>query len=41
MVDACCYVVLTGCSWRMLPSDFPDWDNVYKTFRRWSKQGKF
>jgi transposase len=41
MVDACCYVVRTGCSWRMLPSDFPHWDNVYKTFRRWSKQGKF
>jgi transposase len=41
MVDACCYVVRTGCSWRLLPSDFPHWDNVYKTFRRWSKQGKF
>jgi transposase len=41
MVDACCYAVRTGCSWRMLPSDFPHWDNVYKTFRRWSKQGKF
>ncbi|KPY39077.1 ISPsy19, transposase, partial [Pseudomonas syringae pv. rhaphiolepidis] len=29
------------CSWRMLPRDFPHWDNVYKTFRRWSAQGKF
>ena len=35
MVDACCYVVRTGCAWRMLPSEFPHWDNVYKTFRRW------
>lgn len=41
MVEACCYAVRTGCSWRMLPSEFPHWDNVYKTFRRWSAQGKF
>jgi len=41
LVDACCYVVRTGCSWRMLPSDFPPWQNVYRTFRRWSAQGKF
>lgn len=41
MVDACCYVVRSGCSWRMLPKEFPHWDNVYKTFRRWSEQGKF
>jgi putative transposase len=34
-------VVRTGCSWRMLPLDFPHWDNVYKTFRQWSAQGKF
>ena len=25
----------------MLPRKFPHWDNVYKTFRRWSAQGKF
>ena len=41
LVDACCYVVRTGCSWRMLPREFPPWHNVYKTFRRWSAQGKF
>lgn len=41
MVDACCYVVRTGCSWRSLPNDFPHWDNVYKTFRRWSAEGRF
>jgi transposase len=41
MLDACCYVVRTGCAWRMLPQGFPHWDNVYKTFRRWSSQGKF
>jgi transposase len=41
MVDACCYVVRTGCAWRLLPKGFPPWDNVYKTFRRWSAQGRF
>ncbi len=41
LVDACCYVVRTGCSWRMLPKGFPTWQNVYRTFRRWSEQDKF
>lgn len=41
LVDACNYVVRTGCSWRMLPVGFPPWQNVYRTFRRWSEQGKF
>lgn len=41
LVDACCYVVRTGCAWRLLPADFPPWQNVYRTFRRWMSQGKF
>lgn len=41
LLDACCYVVRTGCSWRMLPKDFPRWQNVYRTFRRWSEQERF
>jgi transposase len=41
LVDACCYVVRTGCAWRMLPKEFARWQNVYRTFRRWSEQGKF
>jgi transposase len=36
MVDACCYVVRSGCPWRMLPKDFPRWQNVYAHFRRWT-----
>ena len=35
MLDACVYVLRSGCSWRMLPKDFPSWPIVYKTFRRW------
>lgn len=41
VVDACCYVVRTGCAWRMLPNHFPRWQNVYRTFRRWCEQGRF
>lgn len=42
MVDACCYVLRTGCSWRMLPREsFPPWPAVQKAFLRWSAQGKF
>jgi len=41
MIDACSYVVRTGCSWRMLPPQFPRWQNVYRAFRRWTQMGKF
>ena len=41
MLDACIYVLRSGCSWRMLPKDFPHWQAVYKTFRRWSSRGLF
>ena len=41
LVDACCYVVRSGCAWRMLAREFPPRHNVYKAFRRWSAQGKF
>lgn len=41
MVDACCYVVRNGCAWRSLPVNFPPWQNVYRTFRRWSAQDRF
>ena len=29
----------TGCSWRMLPHDFPSWGSVYAWFRRWERDG--
>lgn len=41
LVDACCYVVRTGCSWRMLPKDFPPWQDVYAHFRRWTELNLF
>ena len=41
MLDACIYVLRFGCSWRMLPVDFPPWDSVYRTFRRWLARDLF
>lgn len=41
MLEACCYVLRSGCSWRMLPKSFPHWAVVHKTFSRWAAQGKF
>ena len=32
------YVLKSGCQWRMLPRDFPDWRTCYKYFRQWSAQ---
>jgi transposase/transposase-like protein len=40
MLDAIFYVVRSGCSWRMLPHDFPPWKSVYATFRRWMADGR-
>lgn len=41
IVDACCYVVRSGCPWRMLPKDFPPWQDVYAHFRRWTEKKRF
>jgi transposase len=41
MLDACIYVLRSGCSWRMLPKDLPPWQAVYKSFRRWQARGLF
>ena len=32
------YLLKSGCQWRMLPSDFPDWQSVYAYFRIWSEK---
>lgn len=41
ILDACLYVLRSGCSWRMLPKDFPRWQDVYATFRRWTDENLF
>ena len=32
------YLLKSGCQWRMLPADFPDWRTCYQYFRQWSEQ---
>jgi putative transposase len=38
-VDACLYLVRSGCHWRLLPRDFPPWRTVYEYFAAWQKRG--
>jgi transposase len=30
------YVLKSGCQWRMLPSEYPNWSTVYSYFCRWN-----
>lgn len=39
VVNAIFYVNRAGCSWRMLPKDYPPWQTVYGYFLAWSKDG--
>ena len=39
VLDAIFYLLKTGCQWRMLPSDFPNWERVYYYFQKWSRDG--
>lgn len=41
LVNACSYVLRTGCAWRLLPETFPPWQAVYKAFARWIEAGVF
>lgn len=33
--NALCYLIRSGCQWRMLPKEYPTWQTVYYYFRRW------
>lgn len=39
VLNAIFYLTKTGCQWRMLPSDFPQWQLVYYYFSKWTKNG--
>ena len=39
IVNAIVYVARTGCQWRNLPHDFPNWSTVYSCFHRWTWNG--
>ncbi len=39
IMNALFYVARTGCAWRMLPHDLPQWELVYHYFSIWSEDG--
>jgi putative transposase len=39
VVNGIMYLVRTGCSWRMLPRDFPPWPTVHDYYRRFRREG--
>lgn len=39
LVNAVLYVIKTGCQWRLLPSDFPNWHTIYDYYRDWKLNG--
>jgi putative transposase len=39
ILDAIFYVIRTGCQWRALPHDLPQWKTVHHYFRMWRQPG--
>lgn len=39
VVNAICYFLRSGCSWRLLPHDFPPWGTVHYFYRKWRLDG--
>ena len=39
ILNAAFYIDRGGCSWRLLPYDFPPWQTVYTYVRAWKQDG--
>ena len=39
LLNALCYHIREGGSWRALPHDFPPWRTVYNYFQKWNRDG--
>lgn len=39
IINAILYLIRTGCQWRYLPADFPNWNTVYGVYRVWRMDG--
>jgi transposase len=39
IMNAILYILRSGCPWRLLPHEFPKWQTVYYSFRRWQREG--
>ena len=41
IVNGIFYVMRAGCAWRLLPSDLPPWETIYRWFAAWRDEGRF
>lgn len=41
ILNAVLYVLRSGCQWRMLPHDLPNWQTVYTYYRNWRLDGSW
>ena len=41
MMNIILWVLRTGCQWRNLPEEWPNWQAVYYYFMRWKQDGTF
>jgi putative transposase len=41
VVNALLYLTRTGCQWRLIPTDFPNWNTVRYYFDAWTLNGTF
>lgn len=41
IVNAIFYLLRSGCSWRLLPHDLPNWKTVYDYYRQWRQSGEW
>ena len=39
VINAIFYLLKSGCDWRMLPHDFPNWKTVFDYFTKWKRDG--
>jgi putative transposase len=39
IVNGILYVLRSGCPWRLVPHDLPDWGALYSYFGKWRKEG--
>ena len=39
VLDGLFYILRAGCSWRLLPHEYPPWSTVYYRFRLWRQDG--
>jgi transposase len=41
IINGIFYVMRAGCPWRLLPSDLPPWETIYRWFAVWRDDGRF